>query len=547
MHSFGKVQTLGAILTMGALTVLLADATFSGSGARPKIDVVPGTRSASGAQGATSTRTSRHRHLYRVRYILEDVGTLGGPSSGMPELEQILLNGGILAGQADTSAPDPYAPNCFVASCFVDHTFAWNGTLHDLGSLPGNLGSVPSWIDAQGAITGTSQTGVVDPLSNVPEWRAVLWTNGRRLDLGTLGGNESAGIGMNDSTQVTGVATNATPDPYGLLFPGESNRAFLWRHGKIRDLGTLGGPDSFGQYINNRGQVAGFSYINNVPGPNGIPTVDPFLWDPEGRKMFDVGGFGGTFGQVNSLNDRGQVIGTSNGAGDTTTYAFVWYKGTLTKLEALGGSYTQPNWINAAGEIAGFAFHADNLTSSPVLWRNGRATPLAKLPGYRCGGASYINSVGQIIGELVAMPGFCSQPDPSETAQAAVLWENGSVVDLNTVIPANSPLQLVKANDIDGRGEIAGIGVPPGVPVYEYPTKGHAFVLIPCEERPYARGCGEMRSATQPPDDAQAPADAARPNQARSAARIVPLRGLAAIRAFIAHRYRLRGPVVPIP
>jgi probable HAF family extracellular repeat protein len=95
----------------------------------------------------------------------------------------------------------------------------------------------------------------------------------------------------------------------------------------MRDLGTLAGPDAFAQYINDRGQVAGFSYTNNAPTSSGGPQVNPFLWN--NGTMMDLGNLGGTFGQVNDLNNRGQVVGTMNLAG---TSSFMAFSGTAVPL-----------------------------------------------------------------------------------------------------------------------------------------------------------------------------------------------------------------------
>ena len=78
------------------------------------------------------------------------------------------------------------------------------------------------------------------------------------------------------------------------------------------------------------------------------------------------------------------------------------------------------------------------------------------------------------------------------------------MVDLKVLISSGSSLQLADAEDINDRGEIAGIGVPPGVPIANYITEGHGFLLIPCDENhPNIDGCdydmvdGSDMSATQ--------------------------------------------------
>jgi hypothetical protein len=54
-------------------------------------------------------------------------------------------------------------------------------------------------------------------------------------------------------------------------------------------------------------------------------------------------------------------------------------------------------------------------------------------------------------------------------------------VDLNRLIPHDSNLQLMDPLSINDRGEIAGIGLPPGCTAVEDTACGHAFVLIPCD------------------------------------------------------------------
>ena len=134
----------------------------------------------------------------------------------------------------------------------------------------------------------------------------MIWDSGRIFNLLTLGGYESTALAVNDSDQVTGFATNGVPDPFSFI-GGTQTRAFLWQDGTMQDLGTLGGPDSFGQFVNNRGQLAGFSYTSLNPGPLGIPPFDPFIW--EKGTMTDVGNLGGT-----QCNPTGSTIEANSSA-----------------------------------------------------------------------------------------------------------------------------------------------------------------------------------------------------------------------------------------
>jgi probable HAF family extracellular repeat protein len=53
----------------------------------------------------------------------------------------------------------------------------------------------------------------------------------------------------------------------------------------------------------------------------------------------DLGTFGGTESQAVFVNDHGEVIGTSNLAGDTGAHAFLWTQsGGMIDLGTLGGA-----------------------------------------------------------------------------------------------------------------------------------------------------------------------------------------------------------------
>ncbi len=55
------------------------------------------------------------------------------------------------------------------------------------------------------------------------------------------------------------------------------------------------------------------------------------------------------------------------------------------------------------------------------------------------------------------------------------------MVDLNTLIPANSSLQLIDAVNINDGGEILVVGLPLGVQPSKDFELGHLALLVPCD------------------------------------------------------------------
>jgi probable HAF family extracellular repeat protein len=428
---------------------------------------------------------------HHARYKLIDMGTFGGPASyvnapinGVPAL----TGQGTTVGTSATSIPAPANINPF--GClgpdgtvpFIFHAFEWqNGVVTDLGALPPQHEdcSIAQAVNPRGGIVaGSSGNGVVDPLIGLTEIRAILWKDGEIIDLGTLGGNHSAAFAIDDRGQAAGFALNAIPDPFSIFYfqafgssSGTQTRAFLWQNGQMQDLGTLGGNDAFASYLNERGQVAGVSYTNSTPNPvTGIPTQDPFLW--ENGTMLDLGSLGGTSASPTALNNRGQVIGVSSLAGDQIFDPFLWDEGKLIDLNThtIGGNPITANALNDAGEIVGGGSFPNRVFDAYV-WRNGAATDLGTLNSDCFSEAVAINSRSQVVGYSLSCDG---------STLRSFLWERGSMIDLNTLIPPNSGLQLAETIAINDRGEIAGNGVPPSCK--SVATCGHAFVLIPAGE-----------------------------------------------------------------
>ena len=442
-------------------------------------------------------------------YKLIDVGRFGGPNSVLYGVN----SGGTVIGVAETSVTDPFSPNCFTpfSDCLVVHASEWrNGISTDLGALPGVNGSFAFGINNLGGITGVSENGLIDPLTGFPEVIAVYWKDGKIIDLGTFGGNASYANAINNAGQIVGMASNTIPDNYstgiGLpyfvsAFPVTTQfRAFLWQHGAMQDLGTLGGNSAQAVFVNDRGQVVGVSYTNTVADPSTtFPTQDPFFW--ENGKMTDIGSLGGASGYPAWINNRGQVVGASdlggyNADGTLIYHGFFWdKKDGLKDIGTLGGTLSFLNSVNDNGEAVGASSLAGDQVNHALLWKNGNVTDLGVPPGMESSEALSINAKGQIVGNTGNRFG-------SVGPSTGWLWENGGpMVDLNQLIVPSSDITVTVAEYINDRGEIACTGVTPNGD-----TRG--VILIPdgdCDDTCEARiaesqnkpGPAQVNSATK--------------------------------------------------
>ena len=413
-------------------------------------------------------------------YKLIDLGTFGGPRSYQSanfQGSRILNNAGVVSSYADTTAADPFAPNfCFdPGDCLVAHAYRWHdGVLHDLGVLAEGYSSLVASINDLGWGIGAAQTGVFDSAAGQPQSVTILWKDRKMVVLGTLpGGSESFGISVNNAGQAVGISNNGIPDPYALIPLGSQSRTFLWEHGHMFDIGTLGGPDALpgGACANQRpDMIVGNSYTSFMPNAStGVPTLDPFLWD--NGTMIDLGNLGGTSSAAQCLNSRGEVIGTSNLPGDQIFHAYLWRDGQMQDLGTLGGSTSQAIWINDAGDIAGVADLTTPGLHHAVVWRHGRIHDLGTVDGDACSAATVVNSRGQVIGTSTD----CAN------ALHAFVWEAGSPMrDLNTLIAPGTGLVLTRAIDINDRGEILVQSRAVATPPQDDDDLGHVVLLIPC-------------------------------------------------------------------
>jgi probable HAF family extracellular repeat protein len=298
--------------------------------------------------------------------------------------------------------------------------------------------------------------------------------SGTKTDLGTLGGTQSFGNGLNASGQVTGESYT-TGDA--------ATHAFMWKSttpggtsGTMYNLGTLGGTNSYGYGINVSGQVTGASDTT------GDSATHAILWKPTTSNgtsgtMYDLGTLGGTESNGSAVNASGQVSGSSLKNGDSAYRAFLWKpttpngtSGTMYDLGTLGGTESFGGAINAGGQVAGFSYTTGHADYHAFLWTpttpNGTSGTMLNL-GTLGGLNSYSYNVGaggQVVG--------ASEVATTSSNTHAFLYTSGSgMVDLNTRIDPLSGWVLSDAADINDAGQITGQGLIGG--------RYHAYLLTP--------------------------------------------------------------------
>lgn len=194
---------------------------------------------------------------------------------------------------------------------------------------------------------------------------------------------------------------------------------------------------------------------------------------------------GGTQVNPSYLNNKGQAVGNATLPGDIELHPFLWEKGVFTDLGTFGGTFGAATGLNEVGHVVGMATYPGDTILRAFLWKNGVKSDLGTIGSDPCSQAYAINSHGQVVG----WSGFFCPGGNSGSIRAFLSENGGPMVDLNTLIPANSGISLIAASNINDRGEIAGVGL-----LLNGDTR--AFLLIPCEEDFLNTRCSEAETAS---------------------------------------------------
>jgi probable HAF family extracellular repeat protein len=304
---------------------------------------------------------------------------------------------------------------------------------------------------------------------------ASLWVNGSgAIDLGAFGGptaNSAVAwpvkatngviVGISDTSEDQPFSNNAFscwPFYPPFAATGKVCHGFRWQNNLMTPLPPFtGGFNSYATAANNRGQIVDWA-------ENGVhdPTCDPafqvlqfhaVLWQPDGTMQELPPLAGDSASAATAINDLGQVVGISGACGMavgsvSAAHAVVWQNGVPMDLGNLGGNaWNTPAAINNQGVIVGFANTAPGTARifQAFIWTSATGMQPLPVPANTIRSEALgINGKGQIVG-LVRLT----------SALNAVIWQNGTMTDLNNLTLAGSP-HLLYANDISDTGEIVG-------------------------------------------------------------------------------------------
>ena len=231
---------------------------------------------------------------------------------------------------------------------------------------------------------------------------AVSATSWTVVDLGTLGGPGSYGAAVSDTGYVVGCADT----------PGGPAHAFLY-DGRMHDLGTGGGDpngSSCALAVNDRGVAAGRSSAGDL-----------VVWS--GSSVTPIG----TKGTVGGINDSNIVVGSASANG--ATRPFIYANG---KLATIGGDATgEATAVNLRGQVVG------TLSGRAFLYEDGVVRDLGTLGGFSS--AKGLDDFGRVVGMSTDANGT---PYP-------FLWANGAM----QAIPGPSGSGAI---DIDDAGLVIG-------------------------------------------------------------------------------------------
>ncbi len=373
--------------------------------------------------------------------------------------------------------------------------------------------------------------------------------------------NASIAVGINDSEDIVGgswgkfagYASHAF-DIYPAEAPLVAKDDLLWPLDSPSPFGT-GGISSFAYGVNASGHVvgkwaipyfiypfwfdgvkmhnletpkypegSGFAYAINIDddvvgvaasGKPSIASVYPDGWaamwphdsDPiKDHAMVNLNtllppGSGWKLTAAYGINDAKHVVGKGIHLG--AIHAFLWLgSGAPIDLGTLGGDVSVAFGLNSSDEVVGYSSVKKAGAFHGFVWKKGVMKDIGTLAPYPNSVAQAINEKGCVVGDVFTGALYKPIFEGGTLAPSShgVLYSDGVLIDVNTLIPSDSGWEIKTANDINDKCQIVGAGyykgskyltahvlTPPGVALTGAPKPTPTTTASSC---PIAVGSG---------------------------------------------------------
>lgn len=277
----------------------------------------------------------------------------------------------------------------------------------------------------------------------------------------------------------------------GEVLARDANGAFVYRCGHADYLPQVPGASFIPQALNDLGEVVGYSANfglaiyrkGEVKIVEGVSGVSPSRVNNRGQIAGDLvreyraflyshhtlTGFGSVVSAVRDMNERGEVVGVTQGS-TSSRLGFLYRNGRYQTFSIPDAESTEADAINERGEIAGIRSKPETPGYSRIFkYKRGRFHDLGQVFGQAVEQDSVagMNRFGVIVGSGRTLT------IPNGGFSAYAYFPHHGFVELNTVIPPAAGWFLQFTAGINDRGQIAGTGLFAGVL--------HGYILTPME------------------------------------------------------------------
>jgi len=285
----------------------------------------------------------------------------------------------------------------------------------------GASGSIAYALNRDGSVVGSTTQGGVQ--------QAFVWKpNSNNSHQGTQYSLDQFGSGTYGVASA--ISTNGTIAGYTRDSSGQKHLT-TWNYSSLAATGlrSVSGAE-IGVGVNDAGQIA-FADASS-----------PYVYDSGTSHLLQA-----SWGGARAINAAGDAVGAANNGLLSSYQGTLWTAGAYGTNNNIGAIYGSPftgsgamHAINNSRRMAGYV--VDGGVSKAVVWDWGFAPTILPLHSASAYG---VNDQGDVVGYY-------------NVGRNPFLWENGSLVDLQSEIDPLSGWSLQDAYDINELGQIVGYG-----------------------------------------------------------------------------------------